>query len=192
MVSAEAGFRPSVLGTYVRMATYSAADFSAAKQMLAAGMSAGAAARELGIPRGTIQRWRHRSQPPVSAIVASRAQAWSISDPDAYCYLFGAYLGDGTISQLSAQSWALRIVNDRRYQSVSAEILVAMRTIFPGANARMWPSYREKSDTLEVIHPAIARAFPQHGPGRKHTRPIVLADWQRALTHAHPAALIRG
>jgi hypothetical protein len=36
------------------------------------------------------------------------------------------------------------------------------------------------------------RAFPQHGPGRKHLRPIVLDDWQLALTRAHPDWLVRG
>ncbi|WP_432478691.1 transcriptional regulator [Nocardioides sp. GXQ0305] len=34
--------------------------------------------------------------------------------------------------------------------------------------------------------------FPQHGPGRKHERPIVLEDWQRSLVEAHPGALLRG
>jgi hypothetical protein len=34
--------------------------------------------------------------------------------------------------------------------------------------------------------------FPQHGPGRKHERPIVLAGWQRAITGMHPRELIRG
>jgi hypothetical protein len=38
----------------------------------------------------------------------------------------------------------------------------------------------------------IPRALPQHGPGRKHERPIELIDWQRKLTRAHPAALVRG
>jgi hypothetical protein len=28
--------------------------------------------------------------------------------------------------------------------------------------------------------------LPQHGPGRKHERPIVLTAWQRELVAAHP------
>ena len=43
-----------------------------------------------------------------------------------------------------------------------------------------------------LSHPAIVRAFPQHGAGRKHLRSIVLADWQLELTHAHPESLLRG
>ncbi len=34
--------------------------------------------------------------------------------------------------------------------------------------------------------------LPQHGPGRKHERPIVLADWQERLVADHPWPLIRG
>lgn len=34
--------------------------------------------------------------------------------------------------------------------------------------------------------------FPQHGPGRKHLRRILLAAWQRRLAARHPGALLRG
>ncbi|MEU8297359.1 hypothetical protein AB0C04_08745 [Micromonospora sp. NPDC048909] len=34
--------------------------------------------------------------------------------------------------------------------------------------------------------------LPQHGPGKKHERPIVLADWQRKIVSACPGDLLRG
>jgi hypothetical protein len=34
--------------------------------------------------------------------------------------------------------------------------------------------------------------LPQHGPGHKHDREIVLAAWQRRITSAHPRELVRG
>jgi hypothetical protein len=34
--------------------------------------------------------------------------------------------------------------------------------------------------------------FPQHGPGRKHERPIILAPWQEAIVHEHPRRFLRG
>lgn len=34
--------------------------------------------------------------------------------------------------------------------------------------------------------------FPQHAPGRKHERRIVLADWQREIVDEHPQELLRG
>jgi hypothetical protein len=33
---------------------------------------------------------------------------------------------------------------------------------------------------------------PQHGPGLKHSRPIVLVDWQQRIVNAHPDQLVRG
>ncbi|MFI7573201.1 hypothetical protein [Micromonospora sp. NPDC049497] len=34
--------------------------------------------------------------------------------------------------------------------------------------------------------------FPQHGPGEKHRRLIVLADWQREIVQRHPGHFLRG
>lgn len=34
--------------------------------------------------------------------------------------------------------------------------------------------------------------FPQHGPGMKHLRSIVLADWQITIVAAYPRQLLRG
>ena len=34
--------------------------------------------------------------------------------------------------------------------------------------------------------------FPQYGHGKKHTRPIVLAGWQREITDRHPEQFLRG
>ncbi|MGI8414572.1 MAG: transcriptional regulator, partial [Solirubrobacteraceae bacterium] len=34
--------------------------------------------------------------------------------------------------------------------------------------------------------------FPQHGPGKKHERPIVLAEWQQELIDRCPEQLVHG
>ena len=34
--------------------------------------------------------------------------------------------------------------------------------------------------------------FPQHGPGRKHTRTIALEDWQQEIVDDHPGPFLRG
>jgi hypothetical protein len=67
-----------------------------------------------------------------------------------------------------------------------------MRVTFPGRPATRYPSSQGASDVVAICHPGIGRAFPQHGPGRKHLRAIELTDWQREITHAYPGALIRG
>ncbi|MFG1885174.1 hypothetical protein [Micromonospora sp. NPDC049102] len=39
---------------------------------------------------------------------------------------------------------------------------------------------------------STVRQTPQHGPGKKHDRPIVLADWQLSLVESHPGDFVRG
>lgn len=34
--------------------------------------------------------------------------------------------------------------------------------------------------------------LPQHGPGKKHDRPIVLEPWQREVVELHPGRFLRG
>ena len=34
--------------------------------------------------------------------------------------------------------------------------------------------------------------FPQHGPGRKHLRPIILAPWQQVTADRYPEQLLLG
>jgi hypothetical protein len=67
-----------------------------------------------------------------------------------------------------------------------------MNVTFPGRASTQFPSSTGASDVVAICHPAIGRAFPQHGPGRKHLRSIVLAEWQLELTEKHPGSLIRG
>jgi len=38
----------------------------------------------------------------------------------------------------------------------------------------------------------IPLLFPQHGPGRKHTRKINLEEWQEDIVKEHPKAIIKG
>jgi hypothetical protein len=75
---------------------------------------------------------------------------------------------------------------------VEREITEAMAVTFPPAAPRSFRPASGTVDVLTIVHPGVSRAFPQHGPGRKHLRPIVLESWQLAITHAHPNALLRG
>jgi hypothetical protein len=81
---------------------------------------------------------------------------------------------------------------DRKYNDIIEEVIAAMESTFPDRRAIRIEASVGLSDVISIITPAIGRAFPQHGPGRKHLRPIVLADWQLKLTRAHPESLIRG
>ncbi|HUA46094.1 MAG TPA: hypothetical protein VMA77_12745 [Solirubrobacteraceae bacterium] len=169
---------------------YDIASYEAVIGLLGTGLSDYRIAAQTGVNRSTVRNWRLAAGPPQTVKRAELAAAWSIQDMPAYCYLLGAYLGDGTVH--TRKGIALNIVNDRRYPGVSREILGAMARTFPGRSPRVHPSSTGESDILCISHPAVVRAFPQHGVGRKHLRPIVLADWQLELTRAYPASLVRG
>ena len=65
----------------------------------------------------------------------------------------------------------------------------AVRGVAPG-RVRMAASERVVSIQSYWMHwPCL---LPQHGAGRKHERPIVLAPWQQAIVDEHPWPLIRG
>jgi hypothetical protein len=169
---------------------YDIARYEAVMALLGTGLSDYRIAVQTGVNRATVRNWRLAPRPPLTVQRAELAAGWSVRDAASYCYLLGAYLGDGTVHARKGMS--LNIVNDRRYPGVSSEILGAMAKTFPGRTPRVHPSSTGESDILCISHPALIRAFPQHGVGRKHLRSIVLAEWQLELTHAHPGSLVRG
>lgn len=164
--------------------------YRAAMKLIESGMNNSAVARATGVTRPTIRRWRRTGNPPSYVLRHELAESWMVRDGRSCCYLLGAYLGDGTVC-VQRGAW-VQIVNDRRYPAISREIMDAMEATFPERHARLHASSAGESDVLAIAHPAVLKAFPQHGPGRKHLRPIFLADWQVELTHAHPGSLIRG
>ena len=57
-------------------------------------------------------------------------------------------------------------------------------------------NYRKRTEPTLVDVSAYSKAwsclFPQHGPGKKHERPIVLVAWQRELVEHNAQLLLRG
>jgi hypothetical protein len=107
----------------------------------------------------------------------------------AYAALLGYYLGDGCISA-APRYYALRVSCDTAYPGIVADVTTSIRDVRPGATV-----CHVRAPGVVVVQsnwkhwPCL---FPQHGPGRKHERPIVLEDWQRAIVEARPAAFLRG
>ena len=65
-----------------------------------------------------------------------------------------------------------------------------MRLVMPGAKT----GRVQRTGCIEVksYSEHWVCLFPQHGPGRKHERPIVLEDWQKLVLGAHPKEFMRG
>jgi hypothetical protein len=184
-----AGLSPSEPSTNICSHTaYDKASYTAVMALLPTGVSDRAIEAKTGVGRGTVRRWRLTAVPPPAVLRKEVADAWSVPDEAAYCYLLGAYLGDGTVAVRTPNSARLQVVNDRCYEAISEEILGAMHATFPGGSLRVHPSSTGESDVLCVTHPAILRAFPQHGPLRaardpgdavQPSQPLGLASRQR-------------
>ncbi|MEA2143311.1 MAG: hypothetical protein QOI64_1741 [Solirubrobacteraceae bacterium] len=136
-----------------------------------------------GVSQNTIGRWR-RSWPAIPIV-------WQPAHTPSYAYLLGLYLGDGCVS-VTGSRVVLRIALDLRYQRVIDDCWAAMVLTMP----RHRPGF-VRSSSGECVHVQACgklwlHAFPQHGPGRKHERPIVLEPWQEEIVARHPGEFVRG
>src|SRR5438874_310691 len=84
-------------------------EFERVKRFAGQGLSDYKIAALTGIPRATVLRWRRREAPPHAKLPPLRAADWLVSDPAPYCYLLGAYLGDGHVTHRPPNGWTLRI-----------------------------------------------------------------------------------
>lgn len=106
-----------------------------------------------------------------------------------YVYLLGLYLGDGTIVS-NGRTYQLRLCLDARYPTILDSAERALAQLVP--HGRVHRRARRGSWVLESGWIGWPKLFPQHGPGKKHTRRIALGGWQRALVEQHPKELVRG
>jgi hypothetical protein len=164
-------------------------EFEAVLGLVGRGLSDVEISRRTGVPKSTVGRWRLRPYRLPRAIPPP-PKHWRPADEWAYCYLLGHYLGDGHLVVEENRTPSLHLSLDAQYTLLIAAASNAMARTAPGATIRtirkagclgLW--------TSDSVWPA---AFPQHGPGRKHLRPIRLTDWQLELTRRHPKALLRG
>ena len=83
------------------------------------------------------------------------------------------------------------IALDARYPCIVDSAHAAIERVVPGISVHR---YHPIENLVRVV--ASSRlwplVFPQHGPGRKHTRTIELVDWQVEITRAYPRDLLRG
>jgi hypothetical protein len=159
--------------------------------LVAAGHSDAEVGRRLGVPRRTVRDWRvadarprplcHRCWAPTSPVALTSAD---------YAELLGLYLGDGHITDMP-RTQRLRIFLDAAYPQVVADASALLARCLPGNRVGVLPRRR----TMVVVwtyHQHLSCLLPQHGPGKKHERPIAFEPWQRAHVHAAPWAFLRG
>lgn len=111
-------------------------------------------------------------------------------DPGAYAELLGWYLGDGHISRGRRGVYALHVYDDLKYPELNGHVAALMRQVRPLGRPHTRTLHGCLIITVSWKHwPCL---FPQHGPGRKHLRSLVLEGWQRDIVEAEPAAFLRG
>ena len=177
MVAIAAGFPSERSANICSHMARTKAEFDRVKELMSQGLRDRPIATLTGVPHPTVRRWRHREQPPGRR---SHQFSWRVPDVYAYCYLLGCYLGDGNVAHPSRNGWELRLACDQRYVDIMDEIRAAAALTFPNAQPTTFASSTAASAIVRISHPGIAEAFPQHGPGRKHLRRIVLATGRRS------------
>jgi hypothetical protein len=112
-------------------------------------------------------------------------------DGEAYAYLLGLYLGDGYLATGRRGVFCLRVTLDGVYPGIVASCAAAMERVMPGQ--RPWVQAKpSRAVEVQLASKRWPELFPQHGPGPKHTRPIVLTDWQQRIVDEHPQQFVRG
>lgn len=160
------------------------------------GSSLRAISMSTGVNRATLRDWRDHPEKALAlrAICPRCGDAPALPEPRAdYAYLLGLYLGDGCISVAGHPAkgvWKLRIMCAGAWPGLVEECVRAMRAVRPGNKVMM----QRKQGCVEVLScswhwPCL---FPQHGPGKKHTRQIELRSWQQCIVSEFPGDFARG
>jgi hypothetical protein len=171
-------------------------EFLAVKRLVTAGRADREIARLTGVPRRTISGCRRgesrsRDRDECSGGLTPRHD-FSDLDPRAYAYLLGLYLGDGCISAGRRGVWCLRITLDATYPGIIRECATALEAIFPAKTARCGRRRESRCVDVSMWSKHWPCFLPQHGPGRKHLRPIQLAPWQEKIVAANREPFVRG
>ena len=159
----------------------------AALRILDEGASLSETSRITGVSRATLRSWRAGPRLPRRSD-CPRCEDLPLN-PAAYAELLGFYLGDGCLSR-AQRYYAFRVSCDALYPDIVANVGHLMRAVRAGI--RVFEVQAPGAVVVQSHWKHWPCLFPQHGPGRKHERPIRLEPWQQAVVDEHPAALLRG
>jgi hypothetical protein len=141
--------------------------------------------RLTGVPERTVAHWRRGDRRSVAAAPRPSASCPRCDRQtlnSSYAYLLGMFLGDGHIS-IAQRTACLWIYCADAWPGIQKEVQQAITAVIPSTSV----SVAQRTGCIAVKSFTKHRLclFPQHGPGMKHTRPIVLEPWQEELVGAH-------
>lgn len=177
--------RPTLIGMYDDSVRNVALD------ALASGSTVSAAARRVGVARSTVRAWRDQPGGANRVVdpVCPRCSEPGAFPPGHYAALLGFYLGDGCLSTFRGKV-VLRISCDHALPLIIEDVTSLVATMAPHRTVFHVPA--PGTVVVQAGWKHWLCLFPQHGPGRKHERTIVLEPWQQEIVDAHPADFLRG
>lgn len=151
-------------------------------------------ARLTRIPKSTIHNWLRDPTVALDRLSGSgldcygKCEPWRRVREQVYAYLLGVYLGDGHMVR-GPRAYRLAITCDEKYPRIISEVSQAIAKTLPNKVCHV-----QQAGCVDVVSysqhwPCF---FPQHGPGRKHERAIVLEPWQQDVVDRYPRPLLRG
>jgi Homeodomain-like domain len=165
--------------------------------LVEAGLNDCEISRRLGIPRRTILDWRRptyvsrRKVPLETCPRCWRSAKRMRFMPEDYAELLGLYLGDGCISA-GPRTLRLRITLDLKYPQIVEDTRDLLTRCFPANQVDVVRGgLKGACVNVSVYSRHLACLFPQHGPGAKHQRAIVLEPWQQEIVEAAPWPFVR-
>ncbi|MER6047034.1 transcriptional regulator [Streptomyces sp. NPDC001793] len=160
--------------------------------LVAQGRSLNSVSKQTGISRYAIRSWQTRIEPISRKAACPRCER--VPRPPgattSYSYLLGLYLGDGCISRQPRGGYALRIACADAWPGLITACREAVRAVRPMNSVCI--ARKEGCVMVTSCSRHWPCLFPQHGPGKKHERPIVLEGWQQGIVDAHPWEFLRG
>ena len=163
------------------------------RSLAAVGLNDCEIARRLELPRTTVRDIR-RGGPAAEHPACPRC--WRATKPirftaGEYAELLGLYLGDGCIVR-AGRTERLRLSLDARYPRIVAEARELVAACLPANRVSLVRADDGATSVVSAYSSHLSCLFPQHGPGQKHRRRIVLEPWQEDLARQAPWSFIRG
>ncbi|MDX1994339.1 MAG: LAGLIDADG family homing endonuclease [bacterium] len=139
-----------------------------------------------------LEAQRERASKSTAEVVLSRIQ-YETNAQQAYAYLLGLYLGDGSIVlNKNQRSYRLRISLDQKYPEIIEACQQTIALILPQNKVSLVLTPEDGYVDVSTNYKHLPTLFPQSGIGPKHLRPINLEAWQQKIVDAHPLDLFRG
>jgi hypothetical protein len=157
--------------------------------LLDRGLTISEVSRRTAVSRSTLHEWR-TTRGAFAPGVEAKARCLRVDLPAGpYAHLLGLYLGDGCLSLHARAVYNLRIACTAIYPRLIEECSESMAAVGRG---RVWRVRAPGCVHVTASSKHWPCLFPQHGPGRKHERPIELLPWQRQIVQDHPGRFVRG